>query len=111
MSGLARKHDCYVVRTIYHYNFNLDKRARLLAQHSADVMLETDMPREEWFVLKARKPGISARALGREYGLEELRSYQDRSRIGVDARRGYSFSERYGGYPGQKAAPREASKP
>jgi predicted amidohydrolase len=98
-------------RMIYHYNFNLDKRARLLAEHSADVTLDADMPREEWFVLKARRPGISVRALGREYGLEELRSYQDRSRTGVDALRGFSFSDRYGGYPGQKGAPRQASAP
>ena len=98
-------------RTIYHYNFNLDKRARLLAEHAADVSLDTDMPREEWFVLKARRPGVSVRDLGREYGLEELRAYQDRSRIGVDAQRGFSFTRRYGGYPGQKQPPREASKP
>lgn len=90
-------------RTIYHYNFNLDKRARLLAEHSADVELDVDMPREEWFVLKAARPGVSARRLGREYGLEELRSYQDRSRTGVDSRRGFSFSDRYGGFPGQRS--------
>jgi len=89
-------------RTIYHYNFNLEKRARLLAEHAADVALDADMPREEWFVLRAARPGVSARSLGREYGLEELRPYKDRSRIGVDAIRGFSFSERYGGYPGRK---------
>jgi len=90
-------------RTIYHYNFNLDKRARLLAGHPGDVALEVDMPREEWFVLKAARPGASARGLGREYGLEELRSYQDRSRAGIDAHRGFPFSDRYGGYPGAEA--------
>ena len=94
-------------RTIYHYNFNLEKRARLLAEHPADVALDVDMPREEWFVLKAVRPGVSARSLGREYGLEELRPYKDRSRTGVDAIRGFSFSDRYGGYPGRKA-PAEA---
>jgi beta-ureidopropionase len=90
-------------RTIYHHNFNLDRRARLLAERAADVALDVDMPREEWFVLKAGRPGVSARRLGREYGLEELRAYQDRSRTGVDARRGFSFSERYGAYPGRKS--------
>jgi hypothetical protein len=79
--------------------------ALLLTAHAADL------PREEWFVLKARRPGVSARDLGREYGLEELRAYQDRSRAGVDARRGFSFTDRHGGYPGQKEPPREASKP
>jgi predicted amidohydrolase len=98
-------------RMIYHYNFNLEKRARLLAEHSADVALDADMPREEWFVLRARRPGVSVRGLAREYGLEELRAYQDRSRTGVDAHRGFSFTGRYGGYPGQKEPPHEASKP
>ncbi len=88
---------------IYHYNFNLDKRDRLLREHAADVRLAVDMPREEWFVLEAKRPGVSARRLAREYGLEELRAYKDRSRTGIDALRGFSFSQRYGGYPGQVA--------
>ncbi|HXY39355.1 MAG TPA: carbon-nitrogen hydrolase family protein [Vicinamibacteria bacterium] len=90
-------------RTIYHYNFNLDKRARLLAEHPGEVALDADLPREEWFVLKAVRPGVSARQLGREYGLEELRTYKDRSRTGIDTRRGFSFADRYGGYPGRKS--------
>jgi predicted amidohydrolase len=90
-------------RMIYHYNFNLDKRDRLLREHAADVRLAVDMPREEWFVLEAKRPGVSARRLAREYGLEELRAYKDRSRAGIDALRGFSFSQRYGGYPGQAA--------
>ena len=88
-------------RTIYHYNFNLEKRDRLLREHAADVRVAVDMPREEWFVLEAKRPGVSARQLAHEYGLEELRAYKDRSRIGIDALRGFSFSQRYGGYPGQ----------
>jgi len=95
-------------RTIYHYNFNLDKRDRLLRDHPADVRLAVDMPREEWFVLEAKRPGVSARRLGREYGLEELRAYKDRSRAGIDALRGFSFSQRYGGYPGQVAPDRRS---
>jgi predicted amidohydrolase len=88
-------------RTVFHYNFNLEKRDRLLEEHGEDVVLEVDMPREEWFVLKARRPGVLARALAREYGLEELRAYKDRSRIELDARRGFGFADRYGGYPGK----------
>jgi beta-ureidopropionase len=90
-------------RMIYHYNFNLEKRDRLLREHDADVRLAVDMPREEWFVLEAKRPGVSARQLAREYGLEELRAYKDRSRAGIDALRGFSFSQTYGGYPGQVA--------
>jgi predicted amidohydrolase len=95
-------------RMIYHYNFNLDKRGRLLRERGADVRLTVDMPREEWFVLEAKRPGVSARQLAREYGLEELRAYKDRSRAGIDALRGFSFSQRYGGYPGQVAPDRGA---
>jgi predicted amidohydrolase len=91
-------------RTIYHYNFNLEKRDKLLKEHAADVALDVDMPREEWFVLRARRPGVSAKALAREYGLEELRTYKDRSRVGIDAIRGFSWSGKYGGYPGQAKA-------
>jgi hypothetical protein len=67
-------------RGIYHENFNLDKRDRLLAEHAADVELESHLLREQWFILKAKRPGVSARDLAREYGLEELRDYIDRSR-------------------------------
>jgi predicted amidohydrolase len=97
-------------RMIYHYNFNLDKRDRLLREHEADVRLAVDMPREEWFVLEAKRPGVSARRLAREYGLEELRAYKDRSRAGIDALRGFSFTERYGGYPGQVAPDRRPTE-
>jgi predicted amidohydrolase len=95
-------------RMIYHYNFNLEKRDRLLRERDADVRLAVDMPREEWFVLEAKRPGVSARQLAREYGLEELRAYKDRSRAGIDALRGFSFSQRYGGYPGQVVPDRRA---
>ena len=56
-------------------------------------------------MLEAKRPGVSARRLAREYGLEELRAYKDRSRAGIDALRGFSFSQRYGAYPGQAARP------
>lgn len=75
-------------RGIYHENFNLAKREHLLSEHGEDVAKEHALAREQWFVLKARKPGINARALAREYGLEELRDYINRSRIEVDSKRG-----------------------
>lgn len=71
-------------RGIYHENFNIAKRDRLLAERSEDVRLEQYLPREEWFVLKAKRPGVSARALAAEYGLEELRDYLTRSRRQID---------------------------
>ena len=78
-------------RGIYHENFNLEKRDRLLRERGDDVLLEKSLPREEWFVLRARRPGVSARALARAYGLEELRDYLSRSRREIDHMRGAPF--------------------
>ena len=85
-------------RRIYHYNLNQDKLKKLLAEHGDDIEREIDMPREEWFVLKAKKPGVSVRKLASQYGLEELRDYKDRSRNYMDEKRGFKFAEKYGGY-------------
>ena len=54
------------------------------------------MEREAWFVLRAGRPGVSARALAREYGLEELRAYIDRSRREIDGMRGWPFRSKLG---------------
>jgi predicted amidohydrolase len=78
-------------RGIYHENFNMDKLDNLLKAHGDEVEKELSMPREQWFVLRTKKPGVSARALAKEFGLEELTVYQDRSRKEIDKRRGYSF--------------------
>jgi predicted amidohydrolase len=71
-------------RGIYHENFNLAGRDRLLTDHAGEVEVERVLPREQWFILRATKPGISARQLARQYGLEELRDYVDRSRRQID---------------------------
>jgi predicted amidohydrolase len=74
-------------RGIYHENYNLEKRDKLLAEHGDDIVQEYFLELEQWFVLKSTRPGVSARDLAREYGLEELRDYVNRSRRGIDARR------------------------
>ncbi len=78
-------------RGIYHQNFNIDKRDRLLKERAADVEQEKWMELEQWFVLKAKRPGVSARELARQYGLEELRHYLDRSRHSIDKMRGWRY--------------------
>jgi hypothetical protein len=75
-------------RGIYHENFNISKLGHLLSEHHGEVAKERLLAREQWFVLKARKPGVSARSLAREYGMEELRDYINRSRVEIDAKRG-----------------------
>jgi predicted amidohydrolase len=78
-------------REIYSSDFNMEKRDKLLKEHADDVVLEKWAPRESWFVLRARRPGVSARKLAAEYGLEELRPYLARSRREADQLRGWEF--------------------
>lgn len=80
-------------RCIFHENFNMDKRAELLRDHADDIELEEHLLREQWFILRAKRPGISARALAKQYGMEELRPYVTRSRREIDAMRGWAFSK------------------
>ena len=67
-------------RGIYHQNFNIGPRDKLLEEHGDDVEQSMFLDREQWFVLRAKKPGVSARKLANSYGLEELRDYVKRSR-------------------------------
>ena len=87
-------------RTIHHVDFNDGKKEKLLKEHADDVALDKWLPREAWFVFKAKRPGVSARALVREYGIEELRDYIDRSRREIDKRRGSRLPERNGNAAG-----------
>jgi predicted amidohydrolase len=81
-------------RGIYHQNFNIEKRDLLLAEHADEVVQEKWLELEQWFVLRAKRPGIRARALAGEYGLEELRDYIDRSHREIDRMRGWSFADK-----------------
>ena len=56
-------------RVIFHENFNLQKRDKLLSEHAQDVTQEQWLKLEQWFVLRAARPGVSARELARAYGL------------------------------------------
>jgi predicted amidohydrolase len=78
-------------RGIYHENFNLEKRDKMLRERAGEVVQEQWLEREQWFVLRAGRPGVSARALARAYGLEELRDYIERSRREIDRMRGYAW--------------------
>jgi hypothetical protein len=88
-------------RGIYHENFNLALRDQLLAEHPDEVEMESHLLREQWFILKAKMPGVSARDLARQYGLEELRDYIDRSRQQIDAMR---YRQENGGADGKVMA-------
>jgi predicted amidohydrolase len=78
-------------RGIYHINFNDGPRDKLLKEHPDDMVQEKWLENEQWFVLKSKRQGVSARALAKQYGLEELRHYIDRSRRAIDDRRGWEY--------------------
>jgi predicted amidohydrolase len=78
-------------RGIYHINFNDGPRDKMLKERPEDIVQEKWLEDEQWFVLKAKRQGVSARALAKQYGLEELRHYLDRSRRAIDDRRGWEY--------------------
>lgn len=79
---------------IYHENFNMGKLQTLLKIHGNEIEKELVMPREQWFVLRATKPGVSARKLAKDFGMEELVDYQNRSKKEIDKKRGFQFKEK-----------------
>ena len=80
-------------RCVFHQDINYpDKLHKLLAEHGEDVEQEKFLKLEGWFVLKAKRPGVSARKLARDYGLEELRHYINRSQCEIDKCRGWEFA-------------------
>ena len=80
-------------RCIFHQDLNLpDKLDKLLKEKGEDVGKEKWLPMEGWFVLKAKRTGVSARELAGQYGLEEVRHYINRSRCEIDKCRGFVFS-------------------
>jgi hypothetical protein len=93
-------------RGMYSTDFNMERRDKLLKEHPNDVVMEKFQERECWFVLKAKRPGVSARKLAAQYGLEEIRPYMARSRREADRHRGWEFPARPGGPVSAAAAKR-----
>jgi len=80
-------------RCVFHQDLNVpEKRDRLLKDHGEDVAQEKWLPMEGWLVLKAKRPGVSARELARQYDMEELQHYLNRSQCEIDKCRGWEFS-------------------
>jgi hypothetical protein len=85
----------YCTDTVDANNGGAVVRDKLLKEHGDDVMQDKFIERDGWFVLKAKRPGVSARELARSYGLEELRDFIEHCRQICDGRRGWEFSEKF----------------
>ncbi len=74
-------------RTLIHQDFNKEKVARLLQEHTGEVEQEQFLDMEGWHLLRSLKPGIRVRDLCKQYQIETLREYRHRSREQInDAR-------------------------
>lgn len=75
--------------TIVHQDFNGEKVAKLLREHASEVEKVPDvaLAGENWYVLRAIKPGVRVRDLCAQYKIETLRDYRHRSREQINERR------------------------
>lgn len=74
-------------RTFVHSNFTGEKVAKLLREHVGEVQQERFYDKESWYLLRSLKPGLRVRDLCKQYQIETLRQYQQRSREQIDAAR------------------------
>ena len=74
--------------TLVHTNFNEQKVARMLKEHEGEMVQESFLAVESWYVLRATKPGTRVRELCRQHKIETLREYRHRSREQINAARG-----------------------
>ena len=74
-------------RTLIQTNFMTEKVNKLLQEHQGQVEQEHYYPMESWYLLRATKPGVRVRDLCREYEIETLRQFQQRSRRQINEAR------------------------
>lgn len=80
-------------RCLFTRDLNMpEKLNKLLQSHGEDIEREKWMPMEGWFVLRAKRPGVSAKELARQYGLVDRRHYHNWSQCQIDKARGWQFS-------------------
>jgi predicted amidohydrolase len=68
-----------------------DKVNKLLQAHGEDIEREKLLEMEGWFVLRAKRPGVSAKELARQYGLVDRHQYHNWSQCEIDKCRGWEF--------------------
>ena len=78
-------------RGIYHENFNLDKRDKLLKEHPAGCRAGKVDEIGAVVCPQSQTAGSECSRTRNEYGLEELRHYLDSCRRAIDGRRGWQY--------------------
>jgi hypothetical protein len=74
--------------TIVHQDFTGDAIQKLLAEHKGKVeLLPSPGKMEGWYVLRAVAPGVRVLDLCKQYKIETLREYRERSRNELNALR------------------------
>jgi hypothetical protein len=74
-------------RTLIHTNFTKKKLKKMLTELKGEVVQEHFYNMESWYLLKSTKPGLRVRDLCRQYEIETLREYQQRSRAEINQAR------------------------
>ena len=74
-------------RTFAHGNFNDAKIRTMLREHKDKVELERRYADENWYLLRSIRPGVRVRDLFKEYGIEVMRDYRNRSRVAIEKAR------------------------
>jgi hypothetical protein len=77
-------------RSFAHYDFNRQKVDKMLKEHEGEIKVERTLSDEDpapWWLFQATKPGVRARDLLKEHGIETLRDYQHRSRRQINEAR------------------------
>jgi predicted amidohydrolase len=79
-------------RCLFARDLNMpNKLDRLLQAHGDDIEREKWLPMEGWFVLRAKRPGVSAKELAKQYGLVDRHHYHNWSQCEIDKCRGWEF--------------------
>jgi len=77
-------------RAFAHQDFNREKVKKMLSEHKDEITVERDPSDEDlspWWLFRAIKPGVHVRELLKEYGIETLHDYQQRSRKQINEAR------------------------
>jgi hypothetical protein len=77
-------------RTFVHEDFHTEKVKRMLEEHKDQIEVERKLSQEDlapWWLFRSIAPGVRARDILKEHGIEPLRDYQHRSRKQINEAR------------------------